>query len=686
MESLINFIQTQSLEDIQKISNTVSALRQEKLVSPAFLDENEAELAFSRDFLDGSYNFTFLIQGDPQVGKTTFLNCLLNDDIYPSLKSNSINIVQYDQNCHEPHLYTAELKDIFNMNKNVFTIRPEHLKDTGMKGRDQIHTFLKKSVPRRDSIEDYPTEKSEMNQSVYVIKHRIKWLEEAIQEKFILDRIQFVDYNISIETNLQYNSIRILQKIEASKHHYELYIADGQKLFTENVARKYRESQKERSIVIINRTDTLGTNEHFRKINKRLPILSQILNKSAQEIKETIEDSEETNEMRHEIFYQSFLEEQKIQQEHETKPLYFLSGLYAINKTLIEEFEKSDNDAEKAVLSDLFAKRNRTSKVFAAIKKKSEEQKIPIIQGFLNKKGQVDEFKNDNSLSGIKSIITKIANQELFDSASNVFNGIKEQKARLLSCESYSTNKLTETEINELSSLFNKELSMLFLQRLKDVKDQTAVLLKDCIAHLYDFAQQVKEINPDFYFAKLNYKTQLSEKLTAFKAQWAFTVKLYLKTTEKNESDKKKKFDEIMAENEAKKHLHKYIQDNIQPVNKELQEESSDFIDTISKFAHHVENSIDFFVGNVNAQGGLATQVTQYFAHFFNKNSKIQVFDERIANSISMLNEITHIIMQGYELYYKELMKKAQDNFEDYKTNAPGFSVERTREIIQQYL
>jgi len=304
----------------------------------------------------------------------------------------------------------------------------------------------------------------------------------------------------------------------------------------------------------------------------------------------------------------------------------------------------------------------------------------------LNKKGQVDEFKNDNSLSAIKSIVIKIANQELFDTASNVFNGIKEQKTRLLSCETYSTNKLTENEIGELSSLFNKELSTLFLERLKNVKDQTAILLKDCIAHLYDFAQQIKEINPDFYFAKLNYKTQLSEKLTAFKAQWNFTLKLYLKATDKSESEKKKKFDEIMAANESKKHLHKYIQDNIQPVNKQLQEESSDFIDTISKFANHVENSIEYFVGTVNVEGGLATQITKYFAHFFNKNSKIQVFDERIANSISMLNEITHIIMQGYELYYKELIKKTQDNFEDYKKNAPGFSLERTQEIIKQYL
>ncbi|RZJ96124.1 MAG: hypothetical protein EOO46_25625 [Flavobacterium sp.] len=233
----------------------------------------------------------------------------------------------------------------------------------------------------------------------------------------------------------------------------------------------------------------------------------------------------------------------------------------------------------------------------------------------------------------IKIIIAKIANKELYDSAKNVFNGIKDLKARLSYCESYSTNKLTEGEIQELSHLFNNELSTLFSIRLKNVKEDTAHLLKDCTTHLYDLSNQVKEVNQDFYFAKANHKNQLLEKLKDFKTHWGKSVKEFLENSENSESAKQKKFNDIMASNEPKKHLHRYVKDNVQPVNEELQKESLDFIQTISKIANHIENSIEYFVGNVNA-GGFASQITQYFANFFTKNNKIQAFDERIANSI----------------------------------------------------
>ncbi len=682
MEVLIDFIQNESLQDLRRLSTAISMLREEKLVSREFLDQNQDDIDFFNDFLNGFHKFTFLMQGDPQVGKTTLLNCLLDDDIFLNLKENCINILQYDANCEEPELFIAQLQDIFNMNKQVFSIRPDQLTNTGVKGRGPIQDFLKKQSSQEVKNE-------EETQNVFIVRVRIRWLEDLITNKKILNRIQFVDYNLSMETDLQYNNIRILQKIENSKYYYGIFVADGQKLFTQNVAQKYQESQSEKTLVVINRTDSLGTQAHFRKIDKRLPILSEKIGKDVSEIKEMIEDCEETHQMRNEIFYQSFLEDQGILQEQENqsaiKPLYFISGISQINKILLENFQQSNDEEARVLLNDLFIKRNKANKVFQVIKRKAEESKILAIQGFINKKGQAEEYINDNSLVPVQQIISEIAKTELFDSDRNVFNGIKDQKASLKIVDSYSSNKLSEAEIEELSNLFENEIKGMFSKSLQEIEKCVSALVKSCTTHIYDFSNQVKDINPDYYYVKANKKKELLEKFQDFKTWWEKFTEEFKENSKSQELARENQISRLLLQNEQKKHLHLYIKENIQPVSEQIKEETLQFSETVFKLADYVEKSIEFFVRDIDG-GNFVSKIYQYFAHLFSKNSQIQVFDERITSSIAVLGGTIETMRKGYEKYHIKATEKIQDNFEDYKNNASGFSLERTREIIKQTL
>ncbi len=595
IEYLRDFIQTESLQDLQKLSTTISKLREEKSVSRAFLDQNQADIDFFMDFLNGYHKFTFLIQG--QVGKTTLLNCLLDDDIFLSLKENSINILQYDANCEDPELFTARLRDIFNEKKQVFSIRPDQLKKTGMKGRGPIQNFLKQRSDEQIYNED--------NQNCYIVRFKIKWLEDLNTDKSILDLIQFVDFNVSIEADHQEKNIEILQKIESSKYYYGIFVADGQKLFTQNVAQKYQESQNEKTLVVINRTDSLGTQAHFRKIGKRLPILSEKLGMDVAEIKEMIEDFEETYQMRNEIFYQSFLEDQGILPEQNNpssiKPLYFISGLSQINKTLLKNFQKSNDEEAKVVLNNLFIKRNKANKVFQVTKRKSEESKILAIQGFLNKnKDLTEEYLNDNSLVSVQQAISEIAKSEFFDSLKNVFHNIKNQKASLECNENYSLNKLSEAEIEELSNLFENDIRNLFSESLQEIEKCVSALVKSCTTHIYNFSNQIKDINPDYYYVKANHKKQLFTKFQNFRIQWKNSISEFKKNSEDQECLKESKIEKLLKLDERKKYIHLYIKDNIQPANQHIKEETLQFIQSVVNLADFIGNYLERFICDVD--------------------------------------------------------------------------------------
>jgi len=74
------------------------------------------------------------------------------------------------------------------------------------------------------------------------------------------------------------------------------------------------------------------------------------------------------------------------------------------------------------------------------------------------------------------------------------------------------------------------------------------------------------------------------------------------------------------------------------------------------------------------------------FYHLFKQNSLIEVFDERISNSKDMLGESIKRMKEGYEMDHAKATVNIQNNFQEYKENASGFSLERTREIIKQTL
>ena len=340
MESFSQFNKKSLEEDLKKFSLVLKALKEEKLLMEAHHDKFKEKLSLCENFLDGTYKFTFLIQGDPQCGKTTFLNSLLDDAIIPCASNNLVMIVQYDVQMETPELFTAPLNTIFNYEQQVFEVRPEHLTATGIKGRLGIQSALKEASKNSENPVDGARSCDDL---VYIVRYKIGWLEEAIRDEFILNRIQFVELNMSFQIEVDSQKIMTFERILKSQDNGEIFIFDGMKLFTNAVANKYQEikGKKERGLLVLNRTDTLGSKEHFKKIHKNLPVLCEKLNMKEDEIKYAIEEYEETEEMRIEFFKQSFYEEQKINQDslQDGDIIHFISALFTYNKNLLMKYK-----------------------------------------------------------------------------------------------------------------------------------------------------------------------------------------------------------------------------------------------------------------------------------------------------------------------------------------------------------
>jgi len=679
--------------DFEKVSNAITALKQEKCLTGMILEECEKSLAYLNDYTEGSYKFTFLIEGEAQTGKTTLLNCLMNDDIVTGFKGNYTIIVQYDANCLEPELFISQLQDIYNTQKEIFIVKPEKIKRTGIKGRVHIQSalkeFISQNLPENESeTQEQKQKQKQDDQTVFIIKYKIDWLENMIQDEFILNRIQFLDINKSIATRAEYENIMIFQSIASSKDHSQIFVADGQKLFAAPVSQKFQElkTRKDRSLLVINRTDVLGTKEHLKKISKNKDALASKLNTEFEDLEDRIEDMEETENDRREIFYQAFMEGQTTEPE-DIDPrdiLFFTSALYNMNRILIDRYQLSSNDSEKEALNDLFTERNKAFSTFRTNKKKATQQQMHVLQYYINS-GENDEYLKNSSISYIQKAISEIS-QAKFAKLRNDLPGKLEKLKKRITNPDYLSKTLSEGEVQELRDLMENQVKFIFQKRasrcLEKIFDFYQVIMQQRIQDLNVGVKKINPDNPDFFVIKNSQYKQLEAVFESFKTNWKNSEAKFMKDLEEIEYEYNQDIRSLKYSVESKKHISNYVKNNVELQNKKIKKVYNKVTEAIIEITNGIFVKICDFVAGSN----LLRQISFFISQLFGKSHHQCVdFPCIIKCSTEKFYEACEEMKKGYEGYLGRQEEDLVQNFEEYLQNAPGFSIERAQQILKEY-
>ncbi len=679
-------------KDYEKVANAVTALKQEKCLTGQILEECEANLAYLNNYLESSYKFTFLIDGEAQTGKTTFLNCLLDDDIVTGLKGNYMIIVQYDKDCREPELFISNLPEIFNSQKEIFIIKPENMKKTGVKGRGHIQSalkeFIKKDSQEPGSDSDAQQQQRQIDQPVYIIKYKIDWLADMIQDEFILNRIQFLDINKSAVTKAQFENIMIFQSIMSSKDHSQLFVADGQRLFTGNISDKFQQfkQKKDRSLIVINRSDTLGTKEHFKKINKNQSALASRLNTTFEDLQEMIENIEETDNERREIFYQAFMENQNIEQK-EANPeeiLFFTCALYNISRVLLQKYQMASCDGEKAALNDLFVDRNKTSTKFKTNKRRAAQKEVSVMQYYIES-GDCDEYLMNNSISHIRKAISEISKAKFTRLKNELPEKLHKVRAKITNPD-YLPKCLSETEVQELTDFMENHMKVVFAKREERIIEKIQEFYKVIMQQLQNFNISVRNINPenpDFFVIKNSHKPKLDQVFEAFKSNWKASETNFTKEIKDIETDYTKEIAGLLKEVESKKHIHNYVKNNVELQDKKILKIHQKITESLVELAKaSLIKIVDFVTGS-----NFFRQVSSFVAKLFGKRDhQCLDFPCLIKCSTENFFDVCEEMRKGYQEYAGKQKAELEKTFEDYKKNAPGFSIEKACKILEEHL
>jgi len=681
-------------QDYEKVANAVAALKQEKCLTGQVLEECEANLAYLNNYLESSYKFTFLIDGEAQTGKTTFLNCILGDDIVTGLRGNYIIIVQYDKDCQEPELFVSNLPEIFNTQKEIFIIKPEQMKKTGVKGRSHIQSTLKEFIkrdsqePGSDSDAQQQQQKSQADQPVYIIRFKIDWLEAFVKDEFILNRIQFLDINKSAATKAQFENIMIFQSIMSSKDHSQLFVADGSRLFTANVSEKFREFQekKERSLLVINRTDVLGTKEHLKKIDKNQSALAARLNTSFENLQSLIENFEETDKHRREIFYQAFMENQNIEQRdiNPKEILFFTSALYNISRILIDKHEISSCDGEKAALNDLFIERNKGSQRFRPNRRRAALEGVSVLQYYIDSR-DAEEFLKESSISYIHSAISEIGKAKFNKLKNELPEKLHKVRAKITNPD-YLPKCLSEIEVQELTDFMDNHIKAVFAQREQRIIEKIQEFYKMIMQRLQDFNITVRNINPenpDFFVIKNSHKPKLDQVFEAFKNNWKNSESSFAKEIKDIEEKHTNKIADLLKEVASKKHIFNYIKNNVELQDKKMLKIHQKIADSLLELAKaSLIKIVDFVTGSQ-----FFRQISSFVAKLFGKRDH-QCLDFPCLVKCSTENffDVCEEMKKGFQEYAGKQKAELEKTFEDYKKNAPGFSIEKACKILEEHL
>ena len=201
-----------------KLKEIIKELQDAGVLVNENLDKLRQDIQDIDYFCNADYKFSFLVQGEMNAGKSTCLNALIGQRLLAVSsvpETNFITCVVYDREKEIPELYKTTLSKIYNSQTSNFHIRDEDLERTDVQGTENIYNYLNtsniKSRKRIKDLDDQLKEKAkedsdneqlkkdiykdvQLNDTIYVIKCRIKTLEEKIKDEFILNRIQLIDF------------------------------------------------------------------------------------------------------------------------------------------------------------------------------------------------------------------------------------------------------------------------------------------------------------------------------------------------------------------------------------------------------------------------------------------------------------------------------------------------------------
>ena len=686
MESSFQLRKASLVSDLQQINDVVTALKQEKLLTGMMLEEFEEDLSYCSNILDGTCKLTYIIQGDSQTGKTTFLNTLLDEVMIPSSIENCIIIMQHDSERLIPELFRTELGKIFNSHKQMFMIKPEDLTTINIQRKHDIQTALKEASEKTSDMKSESGEELNYHQQpVYVIKYRLEWLERTITDRFILDRIQFVDLSMSLDLQSSSGDILALEKLTSNNANGNIFIAEGPSLFSTNLADKYKELSKQKnSLLIINKTDLLQTKDHLRRIQTNLQDLCSNLKLSKEEILSKVEESEETEEMRSEIFLQSFYESQKIKQGDlkDEDIIHFVSELYTINKILLEKYARCSNDEEKAILNALFIERNKESRVFQSKMKDAIRQKADLAQIYLNRGAK--KYVDTNFNRNVERAICKKTEASFMSLITDLLSkSVDMKKKKIRDCDAYINKQLSAQEIEELQAL-NKQVYNLFGERLCNISDHTNKFTAQFLGHLQHFKAEMDKIDPDFYVIRASRKKDLSDHMQTLEKNFSDAQNSLHQGFLVIEEDFRKTITDLIQQNSGRKHLRIYLLNQVSPRHDQLYRESLSVLSVICSISSSLANNFGIFLDGKKLHGIQGVLSHIYSVLFEKKKEELLTLDSNVHDFELLLRQAIDDLINIDFANGSKRTHRIKLDFEDYLSSATGNAIDKAQDIISQ--
>lgn len=426
----------------------------------------------------------------------------------------------------------------------------------------------------------------------------------------------------------------------------------------------------------------MGIIDHLKKINQNQPRLCSKLNmESIESIEEKIQDLEETEEMRREIFLQSFYEDQGIDQDRliDGDVIYFVSALFEFNRILLCKYKDCNYDEEKANLCSLFDERNNNNPVYQNNKKKATRGNLDILQYYL--KEEPDTYQNN--FEPIKIAVSDLAVKRFATLSHDLFERVQQVRSKVLNYQSYLTEALSEQEIQELKTL-RTQIKGLFEERSKQITELNDNFKKKILVLLEGFLRAVKEINVDFYVVKADHPKEMSKLTKQLEEKVTEAEDRFENDYEEIEAMYKDKIVNLENLNKTKKHMNYYITNSVKLEYKTLEQEDQSLVKVIKGLSNWTHNIIMTFV-NDGKENNKIMNILRMFAKYLLKVNTINNFELRVHNSMSTFEEMAVILTTFRCEDEKKKKNEFELHFTAYLNTGKGGSLERAKKIIEEW-
>jgi len=401
MEKVTNFIieNEKIKKQYSKLKPIVEELKDLGVLVDEGLQRYNEEMQSIMQFYQSDFKFAFLIQGEMNAGKSTCLNALLGERILAVSsvpETNFLTCIVHDRSCETPLLYKTSLEKIYNSRTATFHLDEDNLEFTEVSGTNNIFNYLNGSnvesrKKMKELIEKAEEEENQaineqmkkdlykdttLDDTLYVIKYKIPWLEEKIKDEFILKRVMFIDFPGMFEFG--HHKITEIYKVFEDNNQGVIHILHPLG-YQSNIITKLQNFQKypNRMLIIVNKMDQISIDDSSDS-NGKLDLEDSTAQKKAQYLVEKVENSLRriSNNASDDSQKTKYLE----MGNEVPKIVNFVKGKEELMRRYVMKYRNSNDPEDKVIFDSILRACAQEDQTYTSLLRESKKEKIPFAE------------------------------------------------------------------------------------------------------------------------------------------------------------------------------------------------------------------------------------------------------------------------------------------------------------------